>query len=366
MISSGIVRSVLALVGGLCLSFQVLAYSEADLEKLKTTGSCESCDLSGADLYEMDLFKAYLYGANLTGADLTLADLTLANLQSADLTGAIFDETNLSGANLRYATLDEDALDEAVFDSDRTRTKLGFKDLKLGMNIVEIAKYCSMRDPIGHLVGATCYGEDDKAFTFKFSGGGATGVLSFLKVDLVAYTVEGQQRLIGQPCCTGKQMDAITPVRRIQRQGGNRYYPRRRCVNRHGIATLTGAAGQYQLDHPVADPGCCVVQLGGNQLRLKGYSQRCTTSLQTCQMQRLQRQCTAAGTQGFEQTITVGKAAISDRQVISNPPVYPCRRHRCGLAHSQRRNTRLPLVPPKPKEFEIAAASEACRAVSGT
>ncbi|MDP6135849.1 MAG: hypothetical protein QGI25_06135, partial [Arenicellales bacterium] len=43
----------------------------------------------------------------------------------------------------------------------------------------------------------TCYGEDDKAFTFKFSGGGTTGVLSFLKVDLGSYSTETQQRLIG-------------------------------------------------------------------------------------------------------------------------------------------------------------------------
>ncbi|SVB26347.1 uncharacterized protein METZ01_LOCUS179201, partial [marine metagenome] len=178
----------------MCLSFEVLAYREADLEKLKTTGSCESCDLSGADLYEMDLFKANLTGANLKEVDLTLADLTLANLQSADLTGAILDETNLSGANLRYATLDEDALDEAVFDSERTRTKLGFKDLKLGMNIVEIAKYCSMRSRdqktfkahvdyylyIGQLE-ASCYGDEAMSFAFKFSGDGTIGVLDYME-----------------------------------------------------------------------------------------------------------------------------------------------------------------------------------------
>jgi len=270
-------------VGGLCLSFQVLAYREADLETLKTTGSCQSCDLSGADLYEMDLFKANLTGANLKEVDLTLADLTLANLQSADLTGAIFDETNLSGANLRSATLDEDALDEAVFDSDRTRTKLGFKDLKLGMNIVEIAQHCSLHvakssaptcelpqnvdhnpgvkivaitptvgectdqgvgktyDPMEEnqqidtggktrriesvrtmlgidateeikQVEATCYGEDDKAFTFKFSGGDTTGVLSFLRVDLGLYSTETQQRLIGLLAKKYTRESAYTPA----------------------------------------------------------------------------------------------------------------------------------------------------------
>ncbi|SVB07621.1 uncharacterized protein METZ01_LOCUS160475, partial [marine metagenome] len=103
-------------------------------------------------------------------------------------------------------------MDEAVFDSERTRTKLGFKDLKLGMNILEIEKYCSMRDPIGHLVGATCYGEDDKAFTFKFSGDGTIGVLDYMEVDLGPYSAETQQRLIGLLAKKYTPESAYTPA----------------------------------------------------------------------------------------------------------------------------------------------------------
>jgi uncharacterized protein YjbI with pentapeptide repeats len=42
----------------------VLAFDAEDLERLKATGSCRGCDLSGADLH----------GLNLVGADLRGAD----------------------------------------------------------------------------------------------------------------------------------------------------------------------------------------------------------------------------------------------------------------------------------------------------
>ena len=51
----------LLLVG---LSWEVGAFSEVDLEKLKATKECNKCDLSGANLTE----------ANLTGANLTKAN----------------------------------------------------------------------------------------------------------------------------------------------------------------------------------------------------------------------------------------------------------------------------------------------------
>ena len=66
------------------LSWEVGAFSEEDLKKLKATGNCVQCDLSGADLWGEDLSGAdlteahHLYGANLTGADLTDANLIRA------------------------------------------------------------------------------------------------------------------------------------------------------------------------------------------------------------------------------------------------------------------------------------------------
>ena len=146
-------RTTLIRLSALCLALAplpvALAYSETDLVTLKDTGSCSGCDLAGADLYEADLFQANLLGADLREADLTAADLTLADLRGADLRGTILEETNLSGANLTAALLDKDALAGAVFDSERTRTTLGFKDLKLGMNAVEVAQYCSIEAVTG-------------------------------------------------------------------------------------------------------------------------------------------------------------------------------------------------------------------------
>ena len=59
---------------------QVDAFSEADLEKLKSTNECNKCDFSGANLG-----GARLRGANLAEANLTNAYLTGANLYKANL-----------------------------------------------------------------------------------------------------------------------------------------------------------------------------------------------------------------------------------------------------------------------------------------
>ena len=197
----------------LCLALAPLpgafASSEADLSTLNNTGSCAGCDLTGADLYEADLYRADLSGANLTDADLTAANLTLADLSGADLRGAVLEETNLSGANLTNALLDQSALAGAVFDSERTRSTLGFKELKLGMNVVEIAQYCSITNiegkasdlaklitaPTQRLLGH-CLDDADMPFAFGFSGRGSTGILNWLEVGIATYTKENHRKFI--------------------------------------------------------------------------------------------------------------------------------------------------------------------------
>lgn len=79
------------LLGGRTLS----AFSETDVEKVKTTGSCEGCNLrhanlSGANLSGVDLSRAKLGDAVLTDADLTDADLTGASLAGAYMVRADF------------------------------------------------------------------------------------------------------------------------------------------------------------------------------------------------------------------------------------------------------------------------------------
>ena len=66
-------------------SWEVAAFSESELEKLKATKECNKCDLSGA---------------NLESANLKGADLSSANLKGANLIGA-----NLDDANLCYAKM---------------------------------------------------------------------------------------------------------------------------------------------------------------------------------------------------------------------------------------------------------------------
>jgi|TARA_B100000315_G_scaffold219225_1_gene221016 uncharacterized protein YjbI with pentapeptide repeats len=94
----------LLLISALLFSFNGWAYSETDLAKLKATGACEGCDLSGAILSYLNLGGANLSGANLSGADLRKTSFSmLAILSGADLSGAILAFANLSGADLRGA-----------------------------------------------------------------------------------------------------------------------------------------------------------------------------------------------------------------------------------------------------------------------
>ena len=76
------------------------AFDQADFQKLKTTGNCAGCDLSGALLMHWKLAGADLSGANLAGANLTEAWLAGANLSGANLSGTILTGASLAGANL--------------------------------------------------------------------------------------------------------------------------------------------------------------------------------------------------------------------------------------------------------------------------
>jgi uncharacterized protein YjbI with pentapeptide repeats len=81
------------------------AFNQADFQKLKTTGNCADCDLSGAVLIHWKLAGADLSGANLAGANLTDAFLRGANLSGANLSNAILTGASLAGANLQGTKL---------------------------------------------------------------------------------------------------------------------------------------------------------------------------------------------------------------------------------------------------------------------
>jgi len=81
------------------------AFTEADLEKLKTTKSCEGCNLRGANLSRANLSGINLSGADLGGVNLRGANLSGANLSGAKLGDAVLSDANLSSANLTGASL---------------------------------------------------------------------------------------------------------------------------------------------------------------------------------------------------------------------------------------------------------------------
>ena len=81
------------------------AFDPDDLQKLKDTGKCATCDLGGADLSGADLGGTNLSGAKLISANLRGADLGGANLSGADLSGADLGGANLSGAYMQGAAL---------------------------------------------------------------------------------------------------------------------------------------------------------------------------------------------------------------------------------------------------------------------
>ena len=76
-----------------------------NIMKLKATGSCVKCTLTGADLNGANLKEADLEGAYLRDADLNGADLSGANLQGVNLSGANLQGTNLFAADLNEANL---------------------------------------------------------------------------------------------------------------------------------------------------------------------------------------------------------------------------------------------------------------------
>lgn len=92
------------------------AANQDDLQKLRDTGSCQDCDLRGADLREADLIGANLSNANLIRANLSNANLISANLSNAKLNRAVLNDADLSEANLSYADLRDSKFQKAILN----------------------------------------------------------------------------------------------------------------------------------------------------------------------------------------------------------------------------------------------------------
>jgi uncharacterized protein YjbI with pentapeptide repeats len=101
-----IVLTIMVLTVAVGLAYgTACAFNQADFQKLKTTGNCAECDLSGVLLIHWKLAGADLSGTDLSGANLTDAWLAGANLSGANLSNAILTGTSLAGANLQGTRL---------------------------------------------------------------------------------------------------------------------------------------------------------------------------------------------------------------------------------------------------------------------
>ena len=86
------------------LKDRILIRTVADkLDGLHSTGSCQFCDLTQANMEGMDLKGFELRYANLAGAYLVGANLSRADLRGANLSGVLLRMTILKGSNLSVA-----------------------------------------------------------------------------------------------------------------------------------------------------------------------------------------------------------------------------------------------------------------------
>jgi uncharacterized protein YjbI with pentapeptide repeats len=75
--------------------YAVSPFSPEDEARLKETGNCPGCSLTGANLQGVGAAEG-----DLTGADFSGANLYMANFRGADLSGANFNGADLTGAQM--------------------------------------------------------------------------------------------------------------------------------------------------------------------------------------------------------------------------------------------------------------------------
>lgn len=94
------------------------AFNPEELQELRDSKSCYSCDLSDANLEGVDLRDASLFEANLSRANLSNADLSYARLFKANLSKANLTDANLEGVRLYDATYDRNTVWPDDFDPE--------------------------------------------------------------------------------------------------------------------------------------------------------------------------------------------------------------------------------------------------------
>ncbi|MNG02609.1 hypothetical protein D3C84_856430 [compost metagenome] len=167
-----------------------------------------------------------------------------------------------------------------------------------------------------------------------------------------------QQRLLGQTGRTREQLHTLLPVAFwIGRKSAALQDAPRQGDGRRRIAAQTLATGDDELGHALAKTRRECQQLGTHQWQVERNTQAPAAFGQPRQMVFEQRGSTGTHGNGLEKPIAVGQAAILDGQRLGRVAVDPAMHQ-----PANRRNTREPLVPPKPKELDSTMSMDMERA----
>src|SRR6185503_1143808 len=199
----------------------------------------------------------------------------------------------------------------------------------------------------------------------------------------------GKRRILSEPQPAGAHADAVAIVRvRIVGPLRDREHPRRRRGLGRQVTARAGTASHDELDDDAALSRTARVDLSRDEATRRGrYLEAAATLFEPIEMQLEPADTAVARSHRFEQTVAVREPAVrgidARRLSVHEPerihdatsvrPMRPscnrraCRRHVDSTQMRQRRRLKatVPLVPPKPNEFDIATSSFAWRATLG-
>lgn len=194
--SQFILLSILSLASVLTLirGQRAQAYDPSHLQRLKSTGNCEKCDLSGANLSNIKLTNANLRSSNLANANLTNALIIDSDLRSVDFSDAIIKNTNVYGTQIAISSLSKSQNNGLIFkkpepaivEKDAARSQKSSQPKKQETVI-------SIKNSSGYRAKYTIMYMVDQTFT----GGVKAPVPKILNGDVVAIT--NQRRAIKLP-----------------------------------------------------------------------------------------------------------------------------------------------------------------------
>ena len=182
------------------------------------------------------------------------------------------------------------------------------------------------------------------------------GILPFGTRDHLLQAIEvldtGQQRLLRQARGTREQAHAFDFMGgRVNSGRAALQDAAHRGARVDAVTAQAVATGEDQFENTVAKGGGEAQHFVANQPVIHHQCQTPATLFQALQVTVEQQRLPGLDGDGLEHPIAIGQAAIFQGHAVRWLTVDPAVHH-----SANRRNTREPLVPPKPNELEIATS----------